>query len=366
MTYVLPSAGSVQVPAATAKLQTRFSRSPSRFPLRRYCGMLPVDLVVGLYAEFDPTEQARIRTLAQRANWPDGTPRPAGFNVKHEWRTYKTERSTEPFTLGGLTVQQAQAAQHLDTLTAHADTAATKAMTNATRAAEAVLTDPALMTNYATCNTATGGSDTIAGSTEAQGYINALYRYAVNQIVTNTMGAVAPNQICAVISRDVAETISRSPEYITYHKNYPQALAQLQRTENVGPYGLIQYPFGVETIVDDTVFVTSNPEATSLTTRQAFRSLGTVSTVAVNTPIVFIVKPAAPVAEPANLGPQDAGTAVNVPTHATIMQLKQEDMAYEVLHDQWNRLVQGAVTNNDDFVLTSVRSGFLVTDVLNE
>lgn len=361
MTFVLPGAGSVPVPQAVPFLTTGFSRNPAMFPVVKYTQLIPVTATLGYYLETAPDEGARIRTT--RANWPDGEPRPQGFKPKHEWKSYSALRSSENFRIGTLTAQQALAAGKWDILASFANVAAQRAMTNYTREVEKFTTDTSNGTPTATFGTASGGGSTIAGSTAANAYIEKTFDYGVDAIMDSTYGAVKPSQIRAIVGRTTARAIVQSPEYKSYFTNWAQAAALLEKSGNLNQYGLVLDVFGVKTIVEDTVFESAKPDATS-SKRRAYQGLGTVNSVAVHSPIVFVVVPEANEMTAEAVG--DGQTSpVNRPTTTAILRIAPEEMTYELDIKPFDRLTDGAVTCNHAVVLASTKSIYMVTNVLN-
>ncbi|MFQ5473569.1 MAG: hypothetical protein ACE5FA_11900, partial [Dehalococcoidia bacterium] len=133
--YYTPGPGNVYVPAATAQVQVEFSRNPESFPLARYLQIIPTDKLAGFYPVLDTDEAIRVVTQDDYL-WPDGQERPKGTTRPLKWQAYTCRRRAYSFSMGTLTVDQAD----FDAVAANSRMDATKCMTDRAIDAITVLT----------------------------------------------------------------------------------------------------------------------------------------------------------------------------------------------------------------------------------
>src|ERR1700728_1709727 len=84
-----------------------FSRNIADFRLNKYIGQRKVYQETGYYCVISPDEASRVVNINDGI-WPDGQKAPAGnMNTsQHDLNNvFKTQRYTQPFTLGWLAVQ---------------------------------------------------------------------------------------------------------------------------------------------------------------------------------------------------------------------------------------------------------------------
>ena len=107
MVFILPGPASVQVPAAIPGLRIAYSRNIETFHVNQMMQRISHDKVVGLYLRIDIDEGVRVVDAKTAANWPDNVVRPAAFEAKHEFETFRMARHSEAFQFGSLTLDQA-------------------------------------------------------------------------------------------------------------------------------------------------------------------------------------------------------------------------------------------------------------------
>src|SRR3990170_1660496 len=111
MTAVYPSYANVFVQDhdASNKLVIDFARNISKFPINRYCQVVPVKKTSGLYLLMSVEEAGRIldSTLANFI-WYDGDPwpEPESGTESFEWLAFNCKRYSPGFKMGNLTVEQ--------------------------------------------------------------------------------------------------------------------------------------------------------------------------------------------------------------------------------------------------------------------
>lgn len=324
---------------ASGKLVIDFGRDIKKFAVNRYTQIVEVKKMLGAYLEMTIEEAGRIIDGDGRAFlWPDGMEAPlgAGNLETFEYREYRCQRRTMPFTLGNLTVEQAS----WDIVAQNASIAARRMMTLRTLQALTALTTSG---NYASAHVMDVAS--IAGntgkwdqSTTARQDLKRSLLTACDYILNATLSAIDLDDLVWVIGKTDARKLAVTQEIVDYIKGSPEALAQI-RGELPGSntiYGLPDKLYGLPVVVEKTVRVTSKKGATR-TTSDALPS-GTS----------FIC------ARPGGLeGVADA------PNFSTCVNFMHEEMAVETMDDRNNRRVTGRITENYVHKLVAPASGVL-------
>lgn len=335
------NAGFISNHEATAKLTVGFSRNPSKFPNVRYTKIVPVNKTAGYYLKVDPKKGARIRDVNE-FRWAPGSPRPQGAPVGMNWVFVQTERFNVPFQLPLDAVTQAD----VDLVSMNAATVAQQAMTLRSKRIKSVMTTTANWNgNTDTATNLAGG--VWAGSSEANGYILESLNAAKNAIRLSSAGVVEAKDLMLVVDVTGARIIAESPEYKSYLKQNPFSLAALRQDdrEMFENYGLAPYVFGLKTVVDDTVIISSNEGATRVN-ENMFSGISTINAVA------------AVVARPEGI--EGSPFASNF---STVSVLSKEEMTVEQREDGYNRLLDGGVTDDNKIELTAWESGYLITNI---
>lgn len=373
MTFVSPGAGNVQVigpsnPNAQVALQVGFSKNPARFSYLNAVHRIPSAKTLGVYVEYNADDVARLTSADEDPNWKDGTNRPAPRNISHEIREFQTERDSQTARLGNLTIDQDQ----IGVVPAQLKAKASLMQLKKSRAFEKLVTDPAVMTQQNTMTALGGGK--IGSATTATPYIQKTFNAAKRTIRTNTNGAVSGRDIICMLSESAAAAIAESNEFKDWAHNHRSTIEMFQNTEIFENYGLPPRMHGVGLVVAAESLVTSEETAdktAAATRRELFAGLGTVSSLTVGTPLVFLSReggvsgPLQPNAEPLNANDlNDFNTPVNEASQATVIEIYKEDMTVENKVDQWNRVTDMGVTSDWVHKVTSVRSGYLVRDAL--
>jgi hypothetical protein len=354
MPFSTPSATNVFVPshAATGGLLTGFSRSPNRFPLNRYVQLFEVQKMIGYYATWNSRQAARIHNNDLRDFvWKDGNDAPTGADnlESFQYVKYETNRYAFPFTLGELTIKQAD----WNVLQAHAEVVAQQCMTGRT-----ILTFNAFST--ASWGTHTANIDGTYGALSGNAAIlpagqnwtngtstNPNIKRTLNRVTKainiDTLAVLQPKDVAVVVNPNSAMQMAESPEVNDYFKSSIVALEQIRgdRPSQNGQWGLPDVLYGHPFIVEDTV-VDSNIKPTD--------SDG-------------YVLPDGDVYFTSRVGGLEG--IGGGPAHSTLILLwYQDDMTVESLYDPNNKLTRGRVTSNFTVVVSNSNSGFFALKAL--
>ena len=347
MTFQAPGGNNTFIPTFEQKksLIIDYARKPSSFPVNRYTQVIPNAPTVGLYLNLDIAAAGRISAAGLENDWAYGAPRPSGVTgtADHEFLSYVTRRKSFPWTLDQHGAEVAQ----WDNVERHSRIQQQLAMTHRATRAVAVATTSG---NYASANvidvtTLSGDSSNWGASTVARGTIRKSVNAAVKQIHKVTLGAVKKKDLQLVIGPDAASQISECHEVVDFIAKSPFALASIKGdamgdNPNVD-YDLPKYLFGLELVVEDTVRVTSKPGATFSPS--------------------YVLPGATPfiTARPGGIEGK-----YGAPSFSTLTCFAAEEMSIEARTDTWNRLIDGAVTENFVYVMTAPATGVLFTGAI--
>lgn len=341
---------------ATRNMIVDFSRNIQSFPLNRYMYLVPVTKMVGIYTRMTIEEAGRLLNTGEDM-WALGTPRPrnAGRTEKFEMPAYRTVRRQFGYEIPGEAAEQAS----WDILAQHGRIIAQRAMTRRTERAATLLQTAG---NWPAANTIDVDAIPSMGSapgqwdasTTARLAIKKSIRYGIQVIKKQTLGAVRSSRdLKLVIGDDTAGAMSESQEIADMVKGSPTAIDYIKN--KLGPnayYGLPQFLYGVEVIVEDTVKVTSKKGATD---SRSFVWDGDKAC------LLYRAAGESGAVDDGLAGPEDSNEA---PTFSTVTQFMYEEMTVESKYDADDRLNLGRIVENYDTVLTAPISGFLFTDVL--
>ncbi len=324
MATAYPGPQNVYVPSfdATGHLTISYSRNPKDFPLNEYITLTPITQMIGLYLRFNAQQAARIiKTNLGEFAWNDGAEAPTGNWALEAftWVKYEAQRYAFPFTMGRLTMEQAQ----WPIVAQHAAFSSQQAMTARTLSVQNVLTTSA---NYVAANIL----DQVAADWTTGTTSNPVVKKALNRgaqlIQKGTLGVVKPKDLCTVWSPDLASAVASSAEIQDYVKNSPFALAQVRGdvpSQN-GQWGLPDTLYNYKVVVEDTVRDSSIKEVATqnIDYMQGKRDCFMVS------------RPGA------LMGVE--GT----PSFGSIHVLMEEEMTVEIFDDALNRRILGRVVEN--------------------
>lgn len=329
---------------ATGGLVVDFSRNVEDFALNRYVQIRPVRKESGYYLEMTVEEAGRVlhSDLADFV-WPDGQDRPShpDGTESFRFREYRTERFDYGFVLGDKAIDQAD----WDVLESHGRIKAQQAMTARTQRAVAAMTNAAAYdaSHVADVADIDGATGAWSDSTVETQDVRRSLAFAASLIRMDTLGVVKTRDLRLVLGPDVARKIALAPEIVEYVAHSERATAQVRGLApgRNADYGLPDYLYGVEVVVEDAVKVTSRKGAASV--QRTYLMPDDVAVL---------------VSRPGDLVSPGGG-----PTFSTLMLLAYEEMAVETLYDQRNRRTEGHVVDDLALVMTAPATGFLFQGV---
>lgn len=358
LTAVHPGASNTFVPSteATNNMLVEFSRNIESFALNKYLYIVPVDKMVGLFTRMTCEEAGRLLNGGEDA-WAVGTARPrnAGRTEKHEFPSFHTFRRQFGYEIPGETAEQAS----WDIVAQHGRIIAQRAMTRRT---ERVATLLQTSGNWPAANTIdvdsipamAGSAGQWDASTTARLAIKKSIRYGIQTIKKQTLGAVSGKDLKLVIGDEAAGAMAESQEIADFIKGSPDAKAYLNN--KLGPnayYGLPQFLYGVEIVVEDAVKVTTRKGASSQT--KSFVWDGDKAC------LLYRAAGESGNTDDGLVGPENSNEA---PTFSTLTCFMYEEMTVESKYDSDDRLNLGRIVENYDMQITAPISGFLFTDIL--
>lgn len=332
--------------AATGHLVTQYSRNPSRFPLMRYCQLKEVKQDAGYYLRMTAEQAGRM--VGGNLNefvWPDGAPRPRRNNGTEyiSWADYRTERYDFDFTLGdkarkqaGWDIEGSEAANH-----------AQQAMTGRT-----LRVHQQLETN---ANWETGHRKdvtTIAGvtgrwdlSTTSRMDIKRSMNYAMNVIRRATLAAVAKKEdFRLIMSPTTAQAIGTCQDMVNAFIQSQEARRHFEgKMPDYTDYGIPNFLYGVEVVVEDTVMVTSQKGASTVVKED----------VCADGVVYLLSRPGGLVAK-SNGGP----------SFSSMMIFAYEDMTVEQQQFPNDRRVEGHVVDDTAEVMVAPAASFKFENVI--
>lgn len=280
-TYRYPSATDGFNPQASGFV-IGYIRRPAMFPLNRYIQLVEAKAPTFFYYKLDRDQMVRQHAINE-AVWKDGADRPArrdnlipfvekqAFTVRYDWNT----------VLGLQTIKAADSSlklkeNHLMMLSAQAMLARTY---NVVNLLDTDANWPS--TNIADANTLNDGAGYwhTASDDPADANYNAIKKSiqkAVNVIVAQTNGVVRARDLRLLVNPDLARLMSNSPEMHNYIRQTPDAVAKIEDDEDDynERFGLPRRLYGVELVVEDTMYVNDLPNAsltdTTVSTARTF------------------------------------------------------------------------------------------------
>lgn len=343
-----PGAYNVFVPnhAATSSLVVDFSRNISDFALNRYCKLIPVSEMTGLYLEMTVEEAGRVLSADDAEHdWPDGADAPDSNDgtESFNYKDYRLRRKAYGARLGNLTVGGAT----WDIVAQHARIHAQKAMTARTKQVLNLITTSG---NYLSGHTSavssiSGNSGTWAASTSSRQDIQRSLNYAAKLINKQTLGAVKKKDLVLVLSPDCATEIAECQEIVEMLKSSRHSKDYIEGDlwDN-SDWGLPGQMYGVPVVVEDAVNVTTRKGA-STTTKDYVMSGSTAALVA---------RPGA--LEGMYGGPEFSSVSLFV--H------KDGDLATYTKNDPDNEVTKLRIKDIRDAKITSPISSFLFTGTI--
>jgi hypothetical protein len=375
--YSEPGPNNVFLPTAeaTAYLTSAFGRDPKKYAVNRWTEIRPVTKEKGYFLRWKSEQALRSRYGDLRDKvWAEGTPRPRGQNNLEQFAfvPYQATRFQESFTIGSLTLSQADWPLH----NMQTQVIAQQMMQDRTIFAANALANAAWASNQANVDGTYGalnGNAALLGAghnftngTSTNPYIKIAFQAAFNIMTKLTGGAISIRDVAAVMSPDTALAISVSGEV-----NDIMARSQFAMPNLTGDlwfneeWAIPDKLYGFRIIVEKTV---------QLTTRKTFvdAPLSAYSYVIPTGTIYFVTIPEkrdekGQVA--ANVTPNMVPGSEKMeggedkkenyyPTTSTIVGFYLEELTIEAMEFPWDRLVSGSVVSNFDMQLSSWKSGF--------
>lgn len=339
----------VPSPKATGGMLVGYSRNIDKFPLNKYSELKPVNKQVGLYSTWNSREAGRVLSTDDREHlWADGQDAPHGRDELEAFAFtgYRTTRRVYPYTLGDLSIKQAE----LPILQAHAAVAAQKMMTARTLLAQQALSTASWSGVGHLVGVNGGlladGQGWDNGSKTAPNILITL-NYCASLIHRDTLGAVDPDSLILVLGVDIARKMAASPEVHEYIANSPDAKGRLlgsdKKTMNRKRFGLPDEIYGYPIVIEDSVRVTSSKGATDALTY-----------IMPSTEAYLVSRPGALVG------------IEGTPAFSTLTGFFYEESTTEVKNDPDNRRTRGRIITDYQYQVVSALSGVKLTDILRD
>jgi len=322
---------------ASGSLVTGFSRNPKSFAFPKYAKIIPVKESVGYYLRLTAEEAARVKdSNLSDSVWHDGEEAPMGNDniEKHEFVKFTTQRHIRAFNVGHKASEQAS----WDVLAAYAAITAQNMMTRRTVAAITELTTAGNWDgNTDTCTNLGGGKWDVSGATDL--FIFNAFAQVSENILKATIGVVSQDDIICLINPNTARQMAASAEIRDYVKQSPVSQTNQDGRNNVGRWGLPEYLYGVQIVIENAVKVTSMKGASSVTRSYCLP----------NSAAVFLSRPGG------------ITGMEGMPQFATLQAFMYEEMTVEQKDDVDNRRTVGRVVEDYAIELAAPASGYYVT-----
>jgi hypothetical protein len=258
--FTFPGGGqNSYVPVLHESLIIEYSRNPAAFPVNQYINTRKVDFMRGYYIKMRNDGQGRYVNKTD-VIWPDANDAPelTYGNDQYDFPGYQCVRYGYTKRLGYLGVEQAgwdildQAARYL----------AQDAMTHRSRRIHTTLTTSANWPSTNVGNASTVGGGIWSNATSTSPFIRQSIMQMGITIQQQTYSAVQLKDLYLVVNPDTAKLIATSQEFIDFLKQNPVALSIWQGQAQFTKYNLPTELFGVNVVVDDTVYNSALPGQT--------------------------------------------------------------------------------------------------------
>lgn len=260
--FTMPGLNTTYVPTLHEGLLIAYVRNPAKFPINKYINVRKVDKMIGYYTKFQNQDQARVLNSPSNYEWVDGSDAPTiqDGNDPFEFKAWNAHRYAYTKQLGYLGVGQAQ----WDLINQAATFSVMKGMTNRSyRVAKTISTSG----NYLAANVFNASSGSSGGATwgNATSTTPAIRKSVMNAAIAiqkATNAAVEFNDLYLVMNPDTALVVATSQEFIDFLKQNPTSIQLWQGDEQFLKYNIPTRLFGLNVVVDDTVYNSSQPSAT--------------------------------------------------------------------------------------------------------
>jgi hypothetical protein len=266
--YVFPGGTTTYVPTLHDQLLVAFVRNPAKFPIVKYTGFRKVDKMKGYFPVFQNSDQARSINSPQQYFWQDGGDAPTvqDGNDPYDFQEFNCKRYAYTKQIGWLASEQAQ----WDLMGQASIFSTMKGMTNRSLRVATTLTTAA---NYPAANQGNAssiGGATWTNATDTTPAIRKSVLTAMIQIGKSTLGSVDGSQLYIVINPNTAKTVATSQEVIDFFKQSPYSMPAWMGQDQFIKYGIPEFMFGVNWVVDDTVYCSDVPNLSNSSNTTVF------------------------------------------------------------------------------------------------
>jgi hypothetical protein len=255
--YVFPGNNNTYVPTLHSELIVEFTRNPASFPILSYINVRKVDKQRGYYIRMLNDNQGRYNNDSDSI-WPDGNDAPVSLSSNDEFTypPFECFRRNYSKRYGYLACDQGA----WDVLDQGARMLAMDGMTARSRRLHVTLTTGANWGANSSTATALGGG-VWSAATSVLPFIRSTIMQAGINIQKATYSDVQLKDLYCVINPNTAKVIATSAEYIDFMKQSPVNLPIWMGQEQFSKYNIPTSLFGVNMIVDDTVYNSAIPGA---------------------------------------------------------------------------------------------------------
>ncbi len=355
------------LPQATGQVIAHI-RKEDEYPINRYCQLAPSKTSNGVYPVLGRDQFVRV-TNVNRFRWVDGDSRPDGIwnKVPYQWVNFHCERNTFPWQIGYEALKQTAEYGAFDPEIVHMRVALTQCMTERTIEAQTLLQTSANWPSTQVANAADlsgnlGGWVSASDDPSSPQYqtIFLTLTAAAQNIHLMTNGQVKPTDLVTIVSPVDARLIAKAPEIVNFMRESPAAR---EITDNgLDPqyalWGLPRQYKSFKFVVDDTVYVKSNPNTTTDSGPE-----GAVPEAALSASGRQYVWQSGSAVMASRVGGLDG--LAGAPTFSTVQMYHHGGLAeVEAKDEYWDRLVKGAVTEERVFVIAAPFSGMYISGIL--
>jgi len=341
-----------------------YIRDPKRYRLVDYVQMVRSPAPVGVYYKLDVDQPVRVESVDEDA-WADGAMRPRNTHnqMRHDLVEFQCVRRNRGFEIGWQAIETAD----YKVLVAHSAMAQNQLMVARTQRVITLLetagTWPGMTDTANNLNGGAGQWDLGSDDPTDANYlsIKKTLDAVAERIHLKTNGMVGDpegdTKLCLIISPRAALKMSQSAEIHDYLKQSPFAMAQVKGAvpgQNA-KWGLPDHLYGDwKIVVENAVRVSERPKAS-----------GAEASITAGSPIPKrFVKgndTAIVVSRPGGLDGQYGS-----PSFSTVqIYYYEKEMDIETRDLPWDRLTEGAVSENVKEVVPAPQAGFLITDILS-
>jgi hypothetical protein len=340
------------IPAATGQA-IAFVRDQSKFKLNQYVQMIRSPKPVVAYALLDFDEPVRVVNDAN-FDWPDGMPRPTNSNQMGNFRLVEVRcfRRNYGFTVGHQIIEATDVFNPKAFFNAMT---LSKAMTNVTQRFVSLMETAANWgANTADANTLNNGAgtwDNASNDPSSPNYlaIKKSILTAMKNVILATNGMIQVDDLILIVSPGLAMAMSETSEIHDYMKSQEESIQVLEgkKPSVSAGWGLPTHLYGPKVVVEDSVRVTQYPymAGTAATTNRIWTKSDTSAVICTRVGGID-----------GNYGSPSASTFQRY--------FYKYEMAVEAFDKPEDKLFQGNVVDQFQEILSSNRSGYLITNTI--